>query len=290
MYLHALGASRDRTADLMSFRGTSLKSMQVNRDTSENSLFVSHSATFGSQESPLERFFQLATEIKQEIAELHIAYDSLLKKHKACLRPTFTDPADSVIEVEALTATINARMQTVQQRIGYLSGGFSDSPDRQVVLNNLKAALTDIFRDFSAKFKLEQQAFSASYGKAAQKKRGKKAAQDDIDLLSLDFGTAGANQRQLQLQQQRNDEAIEQIAKRAEDIRNIFVELANLVAEQGTVVDRIDHCIATSLVNATVAHEEVVQAAKYQGKSRMWICVVVLVVLIGLLLLLALNK
>jgi syntaxin 16 len=290
MYFRALGASRDRTADLMSFRGTSLKSIQVNRDTSDSSIFTSRSPGYASQESPLERFFQLATEIKQEITELHVAYDSLLKKHKACLRPTFTDPADSVIEVEAQTATINARMQAVQQRIGYLSGAFSDAPDRRIILKNLRTALTDAFRDFSAKFKLEQQAFSASYGKAMQAKRGKKAAQDEIDLLSLDFGTPGADQRQAQLQEQRNEEAIEQIARRAEDIRNIFVELADLVAEQGTIVDRIDHCIATSLVNATAAHEEVVQAAKYQGKSRMWICVVILVVLIGLLLLLALNK
>jgi syntaxin 16 len=254
-------------------------------------LLFSRGANFGSQESPLERFFQLAAEVKQEIADLHTAYDSLLKKHKACLRPTFTDPADSVTEVETLTATINTRMQSVQHRIGYLSGPFGEFPDRMVILRNLRTALTEAFRDFSAQFRLEQQAFSASYGKSVQGKRSKKKAQpDDVDLISLDFGAPGNEQRQMQIQQQRNDEAIEQIARRAEEIRNIFMELANIVAEQGTVVDRIDHCIATSLVNATAAHEEVEQAAKYQGKSRMWLCVVVLIVVIVILFFLALNK
>jgi chromosome segregation ATPase len=274
----------------MSFRGTSLKRIQPNRDISDGSLALSRSPTFGSQESPLERFFQLASEIKQEIADLHVSYDALLKKHKACLRPTFTDPADSVTEVETATASINMRMQTIQQRIGYLAASFPGYPDRAAIIKNLRAALTEAFRDFSAKFKLEQQAFSASYGKSAAAKRGKKKQADDVDLLALDFGATGGQQRQAQLQQQQNEEAIEQIARRAEEIRNIFMELANLVAEQGAIVDRIDHCIAESLANTTVAHEEVVQAAKYQGKSRMWICVVLLFVLIVILFLLALNK
>jgi phospholipase/lecithinase/hemolysin len=289
MYLHALGASRDRTADLMSFRGASLKSIRPNRDISDGSLALSQSPPFGSQESPLERFFQLAGEIKHEIANLHVLYDALLKKHKACLRPTFTDPADSINEVEAATASINMRMQTVQRQIGLLAPAFPDYPDRGAIVRNLRAAVTEAFRDFSAKFRLEQQAFSASYGRSAEAKRSKKKADED-DLLAIDFGAPGGQQRQAQFQQQRNEEAIEQMARRAAEIRNIFVELANLVAEQGAIVDRIDHCIAESLANATVAHEEVVQAAKYQGKSRMWICVVLLFVLVVILFLLAWNQ
>jgi hypothetical protein len=127
MYLHALGMSRDRTADLMSFRGISLKAIQ--RDTSDSSFLLSTPATSSLHESPLEHFVQLATEIKQEIAGLHASYDALLKKHKACLRPTFADAADSVNEVEALTASINTRMQTIQQHINYLIGPFADFLD-----------------------------------------------------------------------------------------------------------------------------------------------------------------
>jgi hypothetical protein len=287
MYLHALGASRDRTGDLMSFRGTTLRSVPLNQDTSDGSLLLGRSLA-ASQESPLEHFFQLAAEIKREIAALHTAFDALLKKHKACLRPTFTDAADSVSEVESMAASINARMQGIQQRIGFLASPFHDFPDREIIIRNLRVALSDAYRDFSGKFRLEQQAFSASYGRSAAAKHSKTSQADEIDLI--DFGSGGREQRQLQLQRQRNEEAIEQIAKQAEDIRNIFVELATIVAEQGTVVDRIDHCILQSLENATVAHEEVVKAAKYQGKSRMWICVVLLFVLIVILVLLGWNK
>jgi t-SNARE complex subunit (syntaxin) len=287
MYLQSLGTSRDRTADLMSFRGIPLKNMPFNRDPSDSAHLLSRS---GSQESPLERFFQFSSQIKREISDLHVAYESLLKKHKSCFRPTFADTDDWMTEVEALTASINLRMQSVQQRIGYLPNHFSGSADQQTIAGNVRTALTEAFRDFSAIFRLEQQAFSTSYEKSKRGKRSKKKTQEDVDLMQFDFGTRGDEQRQAQMEQLRNDEAIEQISRRAEEILHIFMELANLVAEQGTIVDRIDHCIETSLDNATAAHEEVVQAAKYQGKSRMWICVVVLVVVIVILFLLALNK
>jgi syntaxin 16 len=284
MYLPVIGASRDRTADLMNFRGVSLKAMQPNRDTSDSPIPLS-----GSMEDyPLDRFFQLSNELRQEIADLHIAYDSLLRKHRECLRPTFSDATDSVSEINSLAASINARLEAITHRIGYLSLPTSAFPDRSKIVSNLRTALTDAYRDFSAKFKLEQEAFSATLGK--KERSGARRKQDDLDLISLNFGTLGDEQRLANLQQQRNEEEIEQIARRAEEIRNIFADLATLVDEQGTIVDRIDFCISKTLNNSVETHKQVEQAAGYQRKSRMWICVVVLVILIGLLLLLAWLK
>jgi syntaxin 16 len=287
MYLRVLGASRDRTADLMSFRGVSLKAIRPNQETSDSSLTRSFCE---SQDSPMERFFQLSNEIRQEIADLHVAYDNLLKKHKECLRPTFSDTSDSVTEINSLSATINTRLETISQRISYLVLPVGAFPDRSKIITNLRTGLTDAYRDFSTKFRLEQQAFSATFGKKGLGKRKKPRAEDDIDLMSLNFGTPGNEQRVAQMQQQRNEEEIEQIARRAEEIRNIFADLASLISEQGTIIDRIDFCISETLNNAVEAQMEVEQAARYQQKSRMWICVVVLVVLIALLLVMAWLK
>jgi hypothetical protein len=280
MYLRPLGTIRDRTADLMSFRGAPLKPMQSNREMSEACPTCSD-----VQESPLDRFFQLSSELRQEISDLHISHDALLKKHKACLRPTFTDPADFVPDIEALTAAINARMQQVTARLGYLRLTSPDFPDRERLVANLRAAASERFREFSAKFKLEQQAFSVRVAKAAHNQKAETA-----DFGPFDFGTPGSDQRQFQMQLQRNEEEVEAIMRRAEAFRNIFLDLANLISEQGTLIDRIDFCISHTLENAVEAHTDVEKAAHYQGKSRMWICVVVLLVLIALLLLMAYLK
>jgi syntaxin 16 len=281
MYLRVLGASRDRTADLMSFRGVSLKVMCPNRETSDSSLRRSFSDL---QESPLERGFQLSSDIRREIADLHVAYDNLLKKHRECMRPTFSDASDTVTEINNLSTLINAKLQTISQRISSLVLPIGALPDHSLIIANLRTALADAYRDFAAKFRLEQQAFSAAFEKKTFGKRRKQPATDDFDLMSLNFGTPGNEQRVAQLQQQRNEEEIELIVRRAEEIRNIFADLATIIDEQGTLVDRIDFCITKTLDNAVEAHREVEQAAAYQQKSRMWICVVVLVILIALLI------
>jgi syntaxin 16 len=253
-------------------------------------LLLSRASLYDSSESALERFFQLSGEIKQEIADLHSAYDTLLKKHKECLRPTFSDSADSMTEVSSLTASINARMHSLSQRINCINYPDPSLQDRAKILTNLRTALTESYNEFSTKYKIEQQAFSASFGKTPHMRRESRKRQEEVELSSLNFGPPANEQRQLQMRNQRNEEEIQQIARRAEEIRNIFVDLATMVRDQGTIIDRIDFCITESLANAVEAHSEVQKAARYQKKSRLWICVVVLVIVIAILFLMALAK
>jgi hypothetical protein len=114
------------------------------------------------RESALDRFLQLSVELRQEIADRDVSYDTLLKKHKACVRTTFADPAHFVAEIDALTAAINARMQQVRTRLAS-----PDSPDSECVVVNLRAAEGERFREFAAMFNLEQQSFSAKPGTAS---------------------------------------------------------------------------------------------------------------------------
>jgi t-SNARE complex subunit (syntaxin) len=57
--------------------------------------------------------------------------------------------------------------------------------------------------------------------------------------------------------------------RQAEAIRNVFVDLANLISEQATVIDRIDFCINHTLQNAVDAHTDVETAAQYKRKLGM---------------------
>lgn len=291
MYLPTSGASRDRTADMMSLRGSSLKNIEPNRETSETSLLLARANLYDEKESPLEPFFQLSSEIKRDISDLNATMDTLLKKHKECLRPTFTDSLDSLGEINALTASMNAKMQNIQLRLGYFTMRNDPTPDRIKILNNMKSMLTELYREFAVKFKLEQQTFSASLNRKDKSKSGrKKQAKDEVDFDSFNFGTEGTEQRILQVQRERNEQEIEQIARRAEEIRNIFMDLHNLIVEQGTVIDRIDFCINETLNNTMIAEEEVKKAAKHQKKSRMWLCAFILGILILILFLMGLSK
>ncbi|KAH0791630.1 SNARE domain containing protein [Histomonas meleagridis] len=283
MYLATNGANRDRTLEVVNYRGSSSPRPVSSPSYSDTELLLSGN---GSSESLLQPYFDLANEIKMDISRLDTAYDTILKKQKECLRPTFVDSSDLISEINTLTSNINSKLQDIYQRISYLTLS-DDHPDRKRILENIRSNLLEQYKQFSFKFKMAQQTFSMSFTK---KTKPKKRKQVTNDFEPFDFGEPGSERRQAQLQDQRSNEQIEQIAQRAEEVRSIFMELSTIIAEQGTVIDRIDYNINESLSNAIEAHKSIEKAAKYQKKSRMWICAVVLAVMVVLLFVLALTK
>jgi hypothetical protein len=74
--------------------------------------------------------------------------------------------------------------------------------------------------------------------------------------------------------------SIEKIAQDMEDISKLFIDIQNLVNEQGTIIDDIDKNIQSTVVHVEDANVELVKAAKSQKKSRkMWLCIATTVVI-----------
>lgn len=288
MFLPTIGSNRDRTTDLIRFRGSNLYVHSAHEDDSDTVELITHDANNISRNNPLERYFNLASEIKTEINRVNLQFDQLLKKHQECLRPTFTETNDLISNIEVLTSSINSTLKEIQKRINLLVYPTKDFPDRSKIISNLRTGVFDTYKQFALRFKLAQQTFNTRFNNSS-KMTIPDEDQTAIDYSKIDFnGQSGA--RQLELEQQRNDQEIEQLARRAEEIRDIFMDLNNLIIEQGTIVDRIDYNITETLNNANAAHDEIEKAQAYQKKSRMWICVFILTILVGLLILVALMR
>jgi syntaxin 16 len=73
---------------------------------------------------------------------------------------------------------------------------------------------------------------------------------------------------------------IQRIQQSIIELSEIFKELAILVVDQGTILDRIDYNIENTIENVDRAVEELHQAEKYQKKTKVKMCMVLLVVLI----------
>mgnify|MGYP006087517505 FL=1 len=70
------------------------------------------------------------------------------------------------------------------------------------------------------------------------------------------------------------------IAKNIAELSELFQELADLVTDQGTVLDRIDYNMDLSLDNVTKGAEEIEKAAAAQKRNPAFKCMAILVVLI----------
>ena len=91
---------------------------------------------------------------------------------------------------------------------------------------------------------------------------------------AADLGEALAQQR---------DAEITKIAASIEELAAIFKELAVLVIDQGTVLDRIDYNMEQTAEAVEQGVEELVKADKTQKKSRMFLCIMCLAVAVVLM-------
>jgi len=71
---------------------------------------------------------------------------------------------------------------------------------------------------------------------------------------------------------------IKQISKSIRELADIFKDMAMLVVEQGTMLDRIDFNIEQTKTHTDKAVEELVDAKKYQAQYRNKLCMLLLCV------------
>lgn len=81
------------------------------------------------------------------------------------------------------------------------------------------------------------------------------------------------------------------IVKSISDLHDIFKDLAQMVQEQGTVLDRIDFNVEQTQVRVTEGYKQLQKAEMYQRKNRKMYCIVVLAsVTLFMMILLILTK
>ena len=80
------------------------------------------------------------------------------------------------------------------------------------------------------------------------------------------------------------DQEIGKIAKSIEDLATIFKELAVLIIDQGTILDRIDYNMEAAVEHAKEGNVQLVKAETNQKNALPLRCIIVLVVLIAIML------
>ena len=284
-----VGMNKDKTYDFLQARdGSKVYPMMQQEDNDTTSLISNQDRSPQLQPSILEPFFSAALNIKAELNSLNPSFESLLKAQQECLRPTFADSTESIVRINSSTQQINNQLEQIHQRIQKFQTYSSDHPDRAKIIHNLHQMLTEAYREFSLKFKMAQQTFSASYSRSTTSAQPK--SDNTFSFADFAFDDERANYLHQNVMQQRENDEIAQLTRRAEEVQQLFKDLAVLIADQGTIIDRIDYNIQEAKSNAEAAHEEIVEAEKYQKKSRMWICAVIMGIMVFILLLMAIFK
>lgn len=104
-----------------------------------------------------------------------------------------------------------------------------------------------------------------------------------FDQNGDEFSRPILSQKQLLLIQEENtkdvaerEEEVNKIVRSIVDLNDIFKDLAHMVNEQGTVLDRIDYNIEQTQVQVHEGYKQLQKAERYQRSNRKMHCILIL--------------
>ena len=178
----------------------------------------------------------------------------------------------------------------VQRRYAHQHNGrvlLSSSP-----FSHLWLSLAKRLQELSAEFRQSQRKYLAEV--QAQKSGGNTSDAK----FGIDLNAEGEffNQQQMAVVDdlteavQSRDQEIVKIAQSIEELGSIFKELAVLVIDQGTILDRIDYNMEAVVEHTKTGIQQLEKAERHQKSARPMKCIVCLLCTIGVLLIILVFK
>eukprot|EP00696_Hemimastix_kukwesjijk_P006508 gnl/Hemi2/18230_TR6029_c0_g1_i1.p1 gnl/Hemi2/18230_TR6029_c0_g1~~gnl/Hemi2/18230_TR6029_c0_g1_i1.p1 ORF type:complete len:344 (-),score=124.24 gnl/Hemi2/18230_TR6029_c0_g1_i1:75-1106(-) len=230
--------------------------------------------------------------------------------HAKRLRVSFgVNEAQQEEEINELTYEIGQLFKQAEINVKQIGeaelkkGKETPSQDDLQMRKNVQISVASKLQDLSKKFRLEQQRYmeqlrKVQMGGEATEEHNPGAA-PGVGTVGLDdFHSGGGELTQAQLQrmeinhnlvEERHTE-IMQIAKSISDLHQIFKDMSVLVIEQGTIIDRIDYNVESTVESVQSGLGELEQANESAGNSKLTMCILLLMCVIGFLVILLVLK
>lgn len=224
--------------------------------------------------------------IREKLAQLHKAQQKRLLK-------VFKDDDGPDKDIEIISSAIAGFFRRCEGRIHQIQtkGNDGNMSQKDLALRaNVQRSLATELQKLSTQFRKTQKQYLTDLRKRQagaiwdEETGGKSSTTvdmgfNDSQLLELDNMEVQVGQR---------SEEISKIAQSISDLHTIFKELAVLVIDQGSILDRIDYNIEQVVHQSKEAHIQLQKAEKAQKSNRALKCIMVLVIadliLIGILI------
>uniref|UniRef100_A0A4W3J7E4 Syntaxin-16 n=1 Tax=Callorhinchus milii TaxID=7868 RepID=A0A4W3J7E4_CALMI len=227
------------------------------------------------------------TRIKQKMKELASLHDKYLN------RPTLDDSSEEEHAIEITTQEITQMFHRCQRAVQTLQSRWRSCTEQEErVLRNVVSSLAQSLQDQSTQFRHAQ----SSYLKRMKNREERSKHFFDTSVPLMDDGEdaslydKGFTNDQLLLVEQNSlmveerEREIRQIVQSISDLNEIFRELATMIVEQGTILDRIDYNVEQACVKTEEGLQQLQKAEHYQKKNRKMLVILILFVIVVVLI------
>jgi len=226
------------------------------------------------------------TRIKNKMKDMSALHDKHLN------RPTLDDSMDEEHAIEIHTQEITQMLMRCQRLVQQISAKSRlGTSQEQKLTCNITSSLARTIQDLSGNFRRGQSSYLKKLRTREERSKqyfdtdlvggGGYTAEDDAD----EFFDQGFSQTQLQKVEdntmfvQQREKEIQQIVKNIQDLNEIFKDLAGMIVDQGTILDRIDYNIESTSTQVESGLKQLQKAEKYQKKNRKMLFIFILFVI-----------
>lgn len=207
-------------------------------------------------------------------------------QQKRLLRVFDDEGGKGDIDVEMTASSITNLLYNSERGIKELAR-YMSVDDKEMLVNIQKSLATQL-TSLSSEFKSSQKKYMAEIRKRRAPGTFEQSSTSDV----LDAGFTEDQLLELEEiegQVETRTQEITKIAKSINELNSVFKEMAALVVEQGTILDRIDYNMENVVKDTAEANKELTKAEEAQKSSRVQKCILALVafIIFNLLLLTA---
>jgi len=246
----------------------------------------------GKKSKPPPQWLTIIDDINYDLSAIKTKLNELSEAHKEHLKPFASEePVNEQLSVESLTVKISELFHKTQQKISALEHEKMSSQEVPM-RENAQKILMEKLHELSTQFKNKQKDYLTKL--QTRNARGKTfniVEDENNGTIKVDFTSMQAQSVATSTAiVDRRVEEIRMIAKSVNELAMIFKDMAMLVTEQGTILDRIDYNIEQTSHNVDTAVEQIKQAEKEQGKYRNKLCMLLLCIGIFILIIILIIK
>jgi syntaxin 16 len=251
-------------------------------------------------------YVDLVNDIQGDMNALQGRIDTLARLHESRLRITFDAVAENEKEreIEIVTAEITKGFNRCGMRVKRVDADqdvAAADAMTQAELRlraNIKRGLATRLHEMSTRFRTMQKDYIAQISKLRASGSfnallGSAGGGGFPGEEERDTGFTDDQMHQLATAEEDVDERmreIQRIAKSVEELAVLFKDLATLVVEQGTILDRIDHNMEQAVEHTKKGVKELKKAEEYQKSARPIKCMALLMVLIIICVIIIIAK
>jgi len=194
-------------------------------------------------------------------------FNNLQKFQEKRLVPKFDDDENKKLDrqINKLIMEISDKLKDIEFNIKDLITEKTISDSDEKIKSNMKQLLFSRLNEITKKYKINQEIYTKKY---------KELVGEDLNNNNSNIYENNNNQNNNFFKMsdennilQKRDNELNILLNSINDLAEIFKDMQNLVMEQGTILDRIDYNIESSIINIQESNKNLKKAEEHLKKS-----------------------